>query len=150
MSVLVTVLAVAVASGATTWVGFRCTRESRKLLAEKREEDAKKKAREEQEGREKNRREVQRKEIFAELNDALNDPDRYLRRVDLHAYHHSSRYNYPALADLALFLQNHKRMKEHNIDLESRLDAQGKKLREVQMQMKEIHKALQLGQPISY
>ncbi|WGH28275.1 hypothetical protein 10P302A_gene0015 [Pseudomonas phage 10P302A] len=151
MSVLVTVLLVAATAGATTWIGFRCTKESRKLLAEKREEEAKKKAREEQEGREKNRREVQRREIFGELNEALNDPDRWLARGQIVSYHSGkSRYNYPAIAEVALFIQNHRRMKERNIDLESRLDAQGKKLRELQMQMRDIQKALQMGEPVDY
>lgn len=42
MSVLITTLLIAATAGATTWMGFRCTRESRKLLAEKREAEFKK------------------------------------------------------------------------------------------------------------
>lgn len=42
MSITLTLLLVAATAGATTWMGFRCTRESRKLLKEKREAEAKK------------------------------------------------------------------------------------------------------------
>lgn len=123
---------------------YRTGKPLREKAKEEAKEAAEKLARDEREGREKNRRANQKAEVFADLEAVLNDPEYHLRD-NQYGSATRGRHRFQALYDLAKFMAEHRRLKEHNLDMQTRLDAQGKKLRELQGQMTELHRAMALN-----
>lgn len=112
-------------------------KEARKLLEEKEEKEFLEKARQEEYGREKNRKAVQKMEIFEVLSSAIRAPE-FLRGVShgepIREFIQRTQY----LTDSA----------ESVSDLRVRVIKQSELIRDLQGQLKEINKALQLGQPV--
>lgn len=121
------------------WIGYssKPNKKARKLLAEKEEKDFLEKARQEEQGREKNRKAVQKMEIFEVLSSAIRAPE-FLRGVShgdpIREFIQRTQY----LTDSA----------ENVSDLRVRVIKQSRLIRDLQGQLKEINKALQLGQPV--
>lgn len=121
------------------WIGYssKPNKKARKLLAEKEEKDFLEKARQEEQGREKNRKAVQKMEIFEVLSSAIRAPE-FLRGVShgdpIREFIQRTQY----LTDSA----------ENVSDLRVRVIKQSGLIRDLQGQLKEINKALQLGQPV--
>ena len=121
------------------WLGYssKPNKEARKLLAEKEEKEFLEKVRQEEYGREKNRKAVQKMEIFEVLSSAIRAPE-FLRGVShgepIREFIQRTQY----LTDSA----------ESVSDLRVRVIKQSELIRDLQGQLKEINKALQLGQPV--
>ena len=112
-------------------------KEARKLLEEKEENELRAKARQEEHGREKNRKAVQKMEIFEVVSEAIRAPEflRGIRSADT----------------IREFVQRTQRLEnsaETVSELRVRVIKQSDLIRDLQGQLKEISKALQLGQPI--
>jgi len=116
-----------------------------KPLRDKAKAEAKEKElkalREAQEAFAKEARDDFREKVYSDIEQALATPDRDL--LDLR-YGSGSRgkYRWAAFAELALFMKEQRRLKEFNVDLQSRLDAQGKTIRDLKGQINEIHRLL--------
>ena len=112
-------------------------KEARKMLEEKEEKEFLEKARQEEQGREKNRKAVQKTEILEVLSDAIRAPE------SLRGLSHGD-----TVRD---FIQHTKYLKdtvESVSALRARVVKQSELIRDLQGQLKEISKALQLGQPV--
>ena len=121
------------------WLGYssKPNKEARKLLAEKEEKEFLAKAAEQEAGREKNRRAILKQEVFEVLSAAINYPDQ-LRGVA---------YGEP----IREFIKrsNHVEFRgEEVLQIKQRVSKQSELIRNLQGQLKEINKALQLGQPV--
>lgn len=122
------------------WLGYssKPNKEARKLLAEKEEKEFLQKAKEQEEGREKNRREVFRKETLEVV-------------CSVFAYPEKLRGTGYEISPLRLFIKKVNESTEHDRDLQywkDRVSKQSDLIRDLQGQLKEINKALQLGQPV--
>lgn len=117
-----------------------------KPLREKAKAEAKAKELEElkavQEAFVKEQREDFRKKVFSDIEQALRDPDYTLQEDRHNATFPRGKHRWKALAELGLFMKNQKRLAETNMHLEVRLEAQGKKVRELTAQVQEIHRLL--------
>jgi hypothetical protein len=82
-----------------------------------------------------------RKKVYSDIEQALATPDRDL--LDLR-YGSGSRgkYRWAAFAELALFMKDHRSHKSESLDVQSRLDAQAKTIRDLKGQINEIHRLL--------
>lgn len=112
-------------------------KKARKLLAEKEEKEFLEKARQEEQGREKNRKAAQKMEILEVLSGAIRAPE-FLRGVS-----HGD--------PIREFIQHTKYLTdsaESVSALRTRVVKQSELIRDLQGQLKEINKALQLGQPV--
>ena len=120
------------------WHCYSTSKPLKKAAQEKREADAREKTRQEEAGRERNRQDVFRKETLNVLNSVLRDPHRlsglgfnleYLRR----------------------FVEKVNHSEEHEADLKfwkDRVSKQSELIRDLQLNQKEILKALQMGHPV--
>lgn len=121
------------------WLGYssKPNKEARKLLAEKEENELRAKARQEEHGREKNRKAILKQEVFEVLSAAVNYPDD-LRGIP---------YGEP----IREFIKRSHHIEfrtEEVLQLKQRVSKQSELIRDLQGQLKEINKALQLGQPV--
>lgn len=113
-------------------------KEARKLLEEKEEKEFLAKEAEQEAGREKNRREVFRKETLEVISSVFAYPEK-LRGTGYE------------MSPLRLFINKVNESKERECDLQfwkDRVSKQSELIRDLQGQLKEISKALQLGQPV--
>lgn len=111
--------------------------DARKLLAEKEEKEFLERARQEEAGREKNRKAVLKQEVFEVLSAAVRCPEQ-MRGIP---------YGDP----IREFVQRTQRLEnsaETVSELRTRVSKQSELIRDLQGQLKEITKALQLGQPV--
>lgn len=111
--------------------------DARKLLAEKEEKEFLERARQEEAGREKNRKAVLKQEVFEVLSVAVRCPEQ-IRGIP---------YGDP----IREFVQRTQRLEnsaETVSELRTRVSKQLELIRDLQGQLKEITKALQLGQPV--
>lgn len=125
------------------WVGYRASpnKEARELLAKTTAEALAKKAKEEAEGREKNRLANQRAEIYEAINRALSDPNREL----LDARYGSitrGKSRWQSLLELAEGLRDRRQDLGLAVEFGQRLDALAKSNRELKGQVAELQKAL--------
>lgn len=121
------------------WLGYssKPNKKARKLLAEKEEKEFLEKARQEEQGREKNRKAVQKMEIFEVVSEAIRAPEflRGIRSAD-------------TIRDFVQRTQRLENSAETVSELRVRVSKQSELIRDLQGQLKEINKALQLGQPV--
>lgn len=124
---------------------FACYRNS-KPLREKAKEEAKeaaeKKAQEEAYGREKARRENQRKEFFSDLEQALATPERELGD---NRYGSSTRggARWKHLFALADMLRNHQRQSERVVNQTEQIAALRNQVRDLRNEVAEVHRKLE-------
>jgi hypothetical protein len=111
-----------------------------KAKAEAKEKELKE-LKEAQEAFAKLQRDELRMKIYSDIEQALATPDRDL--LDLR-YGSGSRgkYRWAAFAELALFMKDHRSHKSESLDVQSRLDAQAKTIRDLKGQINEIHRLL--------
>ena len=138
-SVIAFIACVTIPAFAAWFFGYNSkpNKEARKLLSEKEEKEFLEKARQEEYGREKNRKAVLKQEVFEVLSNAINYPDQ-LRGVA---------YGEP----IREFVKrsNHIDFRTEDVmQLKQRMSKQSELIRDLQGQLKEINKALQLGQPV--
>lgn len=113
-------------------------KDARKLLAEKEEKEFLAQAKEQEAGREKNRREVFRKETLEVVCSVFANPEK-LRGTGYE------------MSPLRVFIKKVNASQDHDHDLQfwkDRVSKQSELIRDLQGQLKEINKALQLGQPV--
>lgn len=117
-----------------------------KARGEKRQA-AEKAAREAREAHDKLLRDELRVKVYSDIEQALRDPDYTLTD---HRYGSGSRgkYRWDALAKLAHLLKGHTDTAQEVRNLNERVYAQAKTIRDLKGQIKDIHAALQLGQPV--
>ncbi|WYV99869.1 DNA ligase [Pseudomonas phage vB_PpuP-Torve] len=126
---------------------YRVNKPLRQKAREEREAKAKKEADDIRQALAKEKRDDLRKSIFSDIEQALNDPHYTLAD---HRYGSSSRGGprWKALHKLAVFLKAHDDVTTEVRNLNERVYSQGRTIRELQLQQKEILKALQMGQPV--
>lgn len=140
----------ALTSIALAGAAYHCYKSNKPLRIKAREEaeaKAKQKARDEAEGREKDRRTNFRKELYSDLEQIIATPDML---VD-HRYGSVFRgtgYRWKNLAEFILAVKGNQRQAETIQNLQGRVSRQSEMIRDLQLQQKEILKALQLGQPV--
>lgn len=138
-----TTMALAVA----VWHCRKSSAPLRKEAAKRAEEELAVKAREEELGRETDRRNNQRKELFEDLSAAINDPELVFRR-QIGTYEHP--YRWPVLHK---FITKVARLEDQTEQI-NRLRKQVEALSEINRQnlklMTDIQKALALGQPAEF
>lgn len=138
-----TTLSLAVA----VWHCYKANKPLRVKAREEAEAEAKKKAREVAEGREKDRRTNFRKELYSDLEQIIATPDML---VD-YRYGSPSRgigYRWKHLAEFILKVRGMQDQEQRIRDLEERLRRNGEIARSNEKLLRDIAKALQLGQPI--
>ena len=116
-----------------------------KPLRDKAKAEAKEKElkalREAQEAFAKEAREDFRKKVYSDIEQALATPDRDL--LDMrHGSYTRGKYRWNAFAELALFMKDHRSHKSESLDVQHRLDAQAKTIRDLKGQINEIHRLL--------
>ena len=146
-SVITFIACVTIPSFAAWFFGYNSkpNKEARKLLEEKAEKEFKQKAAEQEAGRERNRKTVQKREVLEILNEAVSYPQRLRGQSSDHPHVH---YDY---TDLRRFVErsNHVEFRgEEVLQLKQQVAKQSNLIRDLQGQLKEINKALQLGQPV--
>lgn len=120
------------------WHCYRTSKPLKKAAREKAEADAHEKAAQEEQGRERNRRDVFRKETLQVLSSALSDPHRLMGQG--HSLEHLRRF---------IEKVNHHQSYEEDLKLwKDRVSKQSELIREIQMNQKDIQKALQMGRPV--
>lgn len=129
---------------------FACWK-TNKPLREKAKEEARivaeKAAKEVAEGREKDRRNNFRKELYSDLEQIIATPDML---VD-HRYGSPFReagYRWKYLAEFILRVKNLKDQSETIAMLDRRIEKQSALLRDMQLNQRDIMKALQMGNPV--
>lgn len=129
---------------------FACWK-TNKPLREKTKEEARivaeKAAKEVAEGREKDRRNNFRKELYSDLEQIIATPDML---VD-HRYGSPLRgtgYSWKYLAEFILRVKNLKDQSETIAMLDRRIEKQSALLRDMQLNQRDIMKALQMGNPV--
>lgn len=118
------------------WHCYSTSKPLKKAAQEKREVEARAKSRQEEAGRERNRQEVFRKETLNVIQSTLRDPHH------LHGL---------GLDDLRRFVEKVNYNKEHEADLKfwkDRVSKQSELIRDLQLNQREILKALQMGHPV--
>ncbi|WYW00098.1 DNA ligase [Pseudomonas phage vB_PpuP-Roomu-1] len=129
------------------WHCYKANKPLRVKAREEAEAAAKKKAREEAEGREKDRRTNFRKELYSDLEQIIATPDMLID----HRYGSPFRgtgYRWKHLAEFIMKVKQNADLTQEVRNLNERVYAQGRTIRELQLQQKEILKALQMGQPV--
>lgn len=138
-SVIAFIACVTIPALAAWFFGYNSkpNKEARKVLEEKEEKEFLEKARQEEYGREKNRKAILKQEVFEVLSAAVNYPDQ-LRGIP---------YGEPIREFITR--SNHIEFRTEDVlQLKQRVSKQSDLIRDLQGQLKEISKALQLGQPI--
>lgn len=139
-SVIAFIACVTIPALAAWFFGYNSkpNKEARKVLEEKEEKEFLEKARQEEQGREQNRREVFRKETLEVMSAVFANPEK-LRGTGYE------------MSPLRLFIKKVNASADHDHDLQfwkDRVSKQSDLIRDLQGQLKEINKALQLGQPV--
>ncbi|AFO12303.1 hypothetical protein PhiS1_14 [Pseudomonas phage Phi-S1] len=132
---------------AAVWHCYRTNKPLRVKAREEAEAEAKKKAREVAEGRERDRRTNFRKELYSDLEQIIATPNML---VD-HRYGSEFRntaYRWKHLAEFILAVKGNQNQAETIQNLQGRVSRQSEMIRDLQLQQREILKALQLGQPV--
>ena len=121
---------------------FACYRNS-KPLREKAKEEAKeaaeKKVREVAYAREQERQQVFKREVVELLENLLQNPERYTSTTDYTRRHEK----FPAVRSLVDQFRHWEQIQRTNKRLEESLSAQGKTIRELRAEIKEVHNKLQ-------
>lgn len=128
------------------WFAMHYTRPLRKKAKAAAQEAAKAKADEERRGRERNARELLRRDVLAILDEAVECPER-LHRV--HIQHGGSPAHYD---NLRRFLQSHQEIRkaaETVVHYDASAVRIGAELRSIRATQQDIQKALGMGQPIN-
>lgn len=125
---------------------WHCYKANKPLRIKAREE-AEAKARDEAEGREKDRRTNFRKELYSDLEQIIATPDMLVNNLYGSAFRGTG-YRWKNLAEFILAVKGNQRQAETIQNLQGRVSRQSEMIRDLQLQQKEILKALQLGQPV--
>lgn len=147
MNLTITFGLTSLALAGAVWHCYKANKPLRVKAREEAEAEAKKKAREEAEGREKDRRTNFRKELYSDLEQIIATPDMLID----HRYGSPFRgtgYRWKHLAEFIMKVKQHTDLTQEVRNLNERVYAQGRTIRELQLQQKEILKALQMGQPV--
>ncbi|WYW00373.1 DNA ligase [Pseudomonas phage vB_PpuP-Maksa] len=147
MNLTITFGLTSLALAGAVWHCYKSNKPLRVKAREEAEAAAKKKAREIAEGREKDRRTNFRKELYSDLEQIIATPDMLID----HRYGSEFRgtgYRWKHLAEFILKVKQNADLTQEVRNLNERVYAQGRTIRELQLQQKEILKALQMGQPV--
>lgn len=122
---------------------------ARELLADKEEKEFLQKAKEQEAGREKNRREVLKTEVLQILDAAVRDPQRLRGMRPEYPHNQFDHTDIREFIEKSIAAINHSGNGQQALDeLRTRVIKQSELIRDLQGQLKEINKALQLGQPV--
>jgi hypothetical protein len=122
---------------------FVCYKTNKPLRAKAKAEAKEKELkalREAQEAFAKEARDDFREKVYSDIEQALATPDML---IDMRWGAGSrGKYRWKALTELALFMKDHKSHRSESLDVQSRLDAQAKTIRDLKGQINEIHRLL--------
>lgn len=133
------------------WLGYssKPNKEARLLLAEKNEKEAKQKAFVEAAGRETNRKANQKLEVLAILDEVIRNPQRLRGTHSSYPHTHFDHTDFREFIEKSIKAINRNESGTQALDeLRTRVIKQSELIRDLQGQLKEISKALQLGQPV--
>ncbi|AIX12974.1 DNA ligase [Pseudomonas phage Pf-10] len=147
MNLTITFGLTTLALAGAVWHCYKSNKPLREKAREEAEAAAKQKAREIAEGREKDRRTNFRKELYSDLEQIIATPDMLID------FRHGSPfrgtgYRWKHLAEFIMKVKQNADLTQEVRNLNERVYAQGRTIRELQLQQKEILKALQMGQPV--
>jgi hypothetical protein len=134
------------------WHCYKTNKPLREEARKKAEEKAKQEAREMARVNDMLRRDLQREEIYSDIEQALTDPHRFLTASFTSPRH---KWKYGSLAELANILSEYKNHRQEFGSTAERLDKQSQLIREQRSQIKalqanieDIKQALQMGTPV--
>lgn len=132
---------------AAVWHCYKANKPLRIKAREEAEAVAKKKAREVAEGREKDRRTNFRKELYSDLEQLIADPSMLIDHR-LGSPFRGTGYRWKNLAEFIQKVRGMQDQEQRIRDLEASLRRNGEIARSNEKLLRDIAKALQLGQPI--
>jgi len=141
MSILIGVVSV-VALGAAAFFVIPMIargRQGYKEDREKAEKEFEKKAQEQADGREQNRRNLFTKEFAETLDDVLRNPERYCASTDYMNRHEKN----PHLKSLVEMFRNYEQTLRTNRSQAERITELQKSIRELRAEIKEVHRKLE-------